>query len=55
MKARLPADRLREKSMATLVTNHLRQRYNFSPVVAEALSDDLQHFDRLSTSFSRTR
>ena len=42
MKARLPADRLREKSVATLVTNHLRQRYNFSPVVAEALSDDLQ-------------
>jgi len=28
--------------MATLVTNHLRQRYSFSPVVAEALSDDLQ-------------
>lgn len=42
MKARLPADRLREKSVATLVTNHLRQRYHFSPAVAEALSDDLQ-------------
>ncbi|MBM4466331.1 MAG: DUF1670 domain-containing protein [Chloroflexi bacterium] len=42
MKTRLPADRLQEKSSATLVTNHLRQRYHFSPVVAEALSDDLQ-------------
>jgi len=42
MKTRLPADRLQEKSPATLVTNHLRQRYHFSPVVAEALSDDLQ-------------
>jgi hypothetical protein len=42
MKARLPADRLREKSAATLVTNHLRRRYSFSRVVAEALSDDLQ-------------
>jgi hypothetical protein len=42
MKVRLPADRLREKSAATLVTNHLRQRYLFSPVVAEALTGDLQ-------------
>jgi hypothetical protein len=42
MKTRLAADRLREKSPTTLVTNHLRQRYHFSPVVAEALSDDLQ-------------
>jgi len=42
MKTRLPADRLQEKSSATLVTNHLRQRYHFSPVVAEALTDDLQ-------------
>jgi len=40
MKTRLPAERLREKSAATLVTNHLRQRYRFSPVVAEALTDD---------------
>jgi hypothetical protein len=43
MKARTPADRLQEKSPETLVTNHLRRRYQFSPVVAEALSDDLQH------------
>jgi predicted transcriptional regulator len=43
MKTRLPADRLQEKSAATLVTNHLRQRYLFSPVVAETLTDDLQH------------
>jgi len=42
MKTRLAADRLQEKSPTTLVTNHLRQRYHFSPVVAEALSDDLQ-------------
>lgn len=42
MKTRSPADRLQEKSPATLVTNHLRQRYHFSPVVAEALTDDLQ-------------
>jgi len=42
MKTRLPADRLEEKSATTLVTNHLRQRYLFSPVVAEALSDDFQ-------------
>lgn len=42
MKTRSPADRLEEKSSTTLVTNHLRERYNFSPVVAEALSDDLQ-------------
>jgi hypothetical protein len=42
MKTRSAADRLQEKSPATLVTNHLRQRYHFSPVVAEALSDDLQ-------------
>jgi len=42
MKTKLAADRLQEKSPATLVTNHLRQRYHFSPVVAEALSDDLQ-------------
>ncbi len=42
MKTRLPAERLRETSAATLVTNHLRQRYLFSPVVAEALTDDLQ-------------
>lgn len=41
MKSRLAADRLQEKSATTLVTNHLRQRYQFSPVVAEALSDDL--------------
>lgn len=39
MKTRLPADRLQEKTAGTLVTNHLRQRYLFSPVVAEALSD----------------
>ena len=43
MKARTPSDRLQEKSPETLVTNHLRRRYQFSPVVAEALSDDLQH------------
>lgn len=42
MKTRSAADRLQEKSPTTLVTNHLRQRYRFSPVVAEALSDDLQ-------------
>jgi hypothetical protein len=42
MKTRSAADRLQEKSPTTLVTNHLRQRYYFSPVVAEALSDDLQ-------------
>jgi len=42
MKTRLPADRLQEKSPTTLVANHLRQRYHFSPVVAEALTDDLQ-------------
>jgi hypothetical protein len=42
MKARLPAQRLQEKSATTLVTNHLRHRYQFSPVVAEALTDDLQ-------------
>jgi hypothetical protein len=42
MKTRLAADRLQEKSPAALITNHLRQRYHFSPVVAEALSDDLQ-------------
>ena len=42
MKTRSPADRLEEKSSATLVTNHLQQRYLFSPVVAEALTDDLQ-------------
>ena len=42
MKTRSAADRLQEKSPATLVTNHLRQRYHFSPAVAEALSDDLQ-------------
>lgn len=41
MKTRLPADRLQEKSSVTLMTNHLRQRYRFSPVVAEALTDDL--------------
>lgn len=41
MKTRMPADRLQEKSSETLVTNHLRQRYSFSPVVAEALTDDL--------------
>lgn len=42
MKTRSPAARLREKTTTTLVTNHLRQRYLFSPVVAEALADDLQ-------------
>ncbi|MFQ6016499.1 MAG: DUF1670 domain-containing protein [Anaerolineae bacterium] len=42
MKTRLPAERLQEKSVTTLVANHLRQRYHFSPVVAEALTDDLQ-------------
>lgn len=42
MKTRSAADRLQEKSPTTLITNHLRQRYYFSPVVAEALSDDLQ-------------
>jgi biotin operon repressor len=42
MKTRLLTDRLEEKSATTLVTNHLRQRYLFSPVVAEALSDDFQ-------------
>lgn len=35
-------DRLQEKSITTLMTNHLRQRYHFSPVVAEALTDDLR-------------
>jgi hypothetical protein len=44
MKTRSPADRLQEKTAETLVTNHLRQRYLFSPAVAEALSDDLQFF-----------
>ena len=41
MKTRSPADWLQEKSASTLVANHLRQRYRFSPVVAEALTDDL--------------
>jgi hypothetical protein len=42
MKTRSPADRLEEKSPMTLVTNHLQQRYRFSPVIAEALTEDLQ-------------
>lgn len=42
MKTRQSADRLQQKSAVMLVTNHLRQRYHFSPVVAEALSDDLR-------------
>lgn len=42
MKARTSTDRLQEKTPKKLVTNHLRQRYKFSPVIAEALSDDLQ-------------
>jgi len=41
LKTRLATDRLQQKSATMLVTNHLRQRYHFSPVVAEALSDDL--------------
>ena len=42
MKTRSPSDRLQEKSLTTLMTNHLRQRYHFIPVVAEALTEDLQ-------------
>jgi hypothetical protein len=42
MKTRSPADRLEEKSPTTLVSNHLQQRYHFSPVIAEALTEDLQ-------------
>ncbi len=42
MKTRKAVDRLQEKTSKALVTNHLRQRYKFSPVIAEALSDDLQ-------------
>lgn len=42
MKTRSPADRLQEKAASALVANHLRQRYHFSPAVAEALTDDLQ-------------
>lgn len=53
MKTRLPADRLEEKSATTLVTNHLRQRYLFSPVVAEALSDDFQILSHEMDGFSR--
>lgn len=42
MKTRSPSDRLQEKSVMTLMTNHLRQRYHFSAVEAEALTDDLR-------------
>lgn len=42
MKTRTSSDRLQEKTPKRLVSNHLRQRYKFSPVVAEALSEDLQ-------------
>ncbi|MBU0511943.1 MAG: DUF1670 domain-containing protein [Chloroflexi bacterium] len=42
MKTRTSTDRLQEKTPTKLMTNHLRQRYKFSPVIAEALSDDLQ-------------
>ena len=42
MKVRSPSERLQEKTKETLVMNHLRQRYHFSPVVAKALSDDFQ-------------
>ena len=53
MKTRLAADRLQEKSPTTLVTNHLRQRYCFSPVVAEALNDDLQLLTQKMNDSSR--
>ena len=42
MKTRTSTDRLQDKTSTALVTNHLRQRYKFSPVIAEALSDDFQ-------------
>jgi hypothetical protein len=42
MKTRHRRDRLNDKSLTTLMTNHLRRRYHFSPVVAEALTGDLQ-------------
>lgn len=42
MKTRSLSDRLQEKSITTLMANHLRQRYHFSPVVAEASTDDLR-------------
>lgn len=41
MKTRSFSDRLRDKSLTTLIKNHLRQRYNFSLAVAEALTQDL--------------
>ncbi len=53
MKTRLPAERLREKTAETLVTNHLRRRYQFSPVVAEALSDDLQQLQHQVSGYSQ--
>lgn len=42
MKTRSPSDRLQDKSITTLMTSHLQQRYHFSPAVAEALTDDLR-------------
>lgn len=42
MKTRSCTDRLQDKSKTTLMTNHLQQRYQFSPVVAEALTEDLE-------------
>jgi biotin operon repressor len=52
MKTRSSSDRLEEKSAIALMTNHLRQRYHFSPVVAEALADDLQFFSQQVSSVS---
>ncbi len=42
MKTRSLTDRLQDKSITTLMANHLQQRYHFSPAVAEALTDDLR-------------
>lgn len=40
MKTRLSAERLGEKSAQALLTNHFRERYNYSPAMAEAIFRD---------------
>lgn len=53
MKTKPSRDRLNEKNSRGLLINHLRTRYDFSPAMAQALTEDALYLSTLCTPGSR--
>lgn len=53
MKTRPVRDRLSEKNIQGMLTNHLRTRYDFSPAMAEVLAQDALYLRTISAPGSR--